>query len=1024
VSLGGWAIGQRAFVLLALLLLAGAGLVAATRLPAGIYPEVDFPRIVVVARGGDGEPAVYQRQVTIPLEQGLATTLGVRQVRARTIRGAAEISLLFAPGTDMWRALQLVQAQVNATRNALPAGTEFEVERLTPTAFPVVTYNLSGRVDGRDLRDLADQVVRPAIARVPGVGQVRVTGGDRREVEVVLDGERTAGLHLRLADVALRLRERLVQAAAGRTEGGAEAEAVMVSADPRDAAELAEVPIAVGGGGAAVTLGSIARVFEGHEDRTARVGGRRGETVILSVSRAEGASTSAVVEAVRAAVRDVARALPPGATLTPVYDQATLVEESVAGVRDAIALGVLLCLAVLGVSLRNLRAGLLAAAVVPAVLAACFVVMGLAGQSLNLMSLGGLAVAVGLVIDDAIIVVEAIARHLDEGVPPEEAARRGTDDLAAAVIGTTATTVVVFLPLAFVEGLVGSFFGALAGTLSAAVLLSMVVSLTAVPAVAARWFVPRAAHARESALDRFYARLAEWGARRRWVGAGLVVAAVAASAGLYAKVESGFLPAMDEGSFVLDYFLPAGTSLAETDRVAREIERVLRASPDVADFARRTGAELGPAAATTPNRGDIMVRLRPGRHTDAVIAALRQRVAEEVPRARTEFILVLQDVLNDLSGAPHPVEVKFFGEDTAVLARLAAEATTRLEHTRGLADLYSGVEPPARAAVFVVDQTASAALRRTPREVHDELSAAVAGVVVGSMRRFDRLVPVRVRYADAVRWDPERLLALPLPVDGVPGGVTLGAVAALRHERVASELFREDLQPVVTVTAELEGRDLGSVDRDVRAALRTLRLPAGYRMEYGGQQASQGEAFRNLAVVAVGGLLLTLLVLTAQFRRVRPSVAVLLTTPFALVGALLTLWATRTPLNVSSMMGVVLLVGLEVKSGILLLELAQAHAAAGMDPVAAVVEAGRRRIRPIMLTTTATLVGVAPLALGLGAGTDVLRPLAMAVLGGIAVSKFLNLVALPSLAVLCGLTSPPIPLSMKGSPRDTSLGTA
>jgi multidrug efflux pump subunit AcrB len=356
------------------------------------------------------------------------------------------------------------------------------------------------------------------------------------------------------------------------------------------------------------------------------------------------------------------------------------------------------------------------------------------------------------------------------------------------------------------------------------------------------------------------------------------------------------------------------------------------------------------------------------------------------------------------------VEVKLFGEDTAVLARLSEEVTARLGRVRGLADLYGGVEPPASAEVFVVDQTAAAALHRTPLEVHDELSAAVAGAHVGSMRRFDRLVPVRVRYADAVRWNTARLLALPLQLDGVSGAVPLSAVASLRHERVASELFHEDLQPVVTVTAELEGRDLGSVDRDVRSALAGLRLPPGYRVEHGGQQASQREAFRNLVVVALGGLLLTLLVLTAQFRRVRPSVAVLLTTPFAVVGALLTLWATGTALNVSSMMGCVLLVGLEVKSGILLLELAQSNAAAGMDPVTAVVEAGRRRIRPIMLTTTATLVGVAPLALGIGAGTDVLRPLAMAVLGGIAVSKFLNLVALPSLAVLCGLgEGPPSP---------------
>lgn len=1004
MSIGAWAIRQRAFVLLAVLLLAIGGVYAASGLSAGIYPEIDFPRIVVVARGGDAPPDVFQSAVTRPLEQSLATTLGVQRVRSRTIRGAAEISLTFAPGTDMWRALQFVQSQIATVRNGLPHELEYEAERLTPTAFPVVSFNLTGRIDPRDLRDLADLVVRPALARVQGVGQVRVLGGDTREVEVLVDPERVASLGLRPLDVAARLRERLTLAGAGRFELREQTVPALVSAEPRDLDDLGAVPIATTPAGA-VSLGNVAHVIDGHADRPSRVGGPGGETVLVSVSRAEGASTVAVVEAVRAAAHDVARALPRGVSLTPVYDQATLVEASVASVRDAIALGVLLCFVVLGLSLRNLRAGVVAATVVPAVLAATFLVMRALGQSLNIMSLGGMAVAVGLVIDDAIIVVEAIARHLEEGLTPPEASRRGADELAAAVIGTTATTVVVFVPLAFVEGVVGSFFGALATTLSAAVILSLVVSLTAVPAVAARVFKARAVTSGPSWLDALYARLAAWGAKRRWVGVAMLALSIAACVWIAPRVPSGFLPAMDEGSFVLDYFRPAGTSLRETEATAQALERVLRATPEVLTYARRTGAELGPATATTGNSGDIMVRLRARRTrtTEEVIDDVRARVAEEVPEARTEFIQVLQDVLNDLSGAPMPVEVKLFGEDPAVLATLSEEVTHRLEHVEGLADLYGGVEDPVRTDVFTVDREGAARLGRTPADVLDALSLAVSGHEAGAMRRVDRMVPIRVRYADAIRYEPERLLATPLAVDHVEGGVALGAVTALNHTVVTSEVFHEDLQPVVTVTAELEGRDLGSVDRDVRRALTGMRVPSGYRMELGGQQASQREAFRNLTAVALGGVLLTLLVLTAQFRRVRPSLAVLATTPFAIAGALVTLWVTHTPLNVSSLMGFVLLVGLEVKSGILLLEVAQQHESQGLDAVSAVVEAGRRRIRPIMLTTTATLFGVLPLALGLGAGTDVLRPLALAVLGGIALSKFMNLVALPSLAVAFGL---------------------
>lgn len=1011
MSLASWALRQRAFVLLALLLLAAAGLYSARALPAGIYPEVDFPRIVVVARGGDSPPEVFQSAVTRPLEQALATTLGVQRIRSRTVRGAAELSLLFAPGTEMNRALQLVQTQASNARASLPAGVELELERLTPTAFPVVTFNLAGRADGALLRDVAELVVRPALSRVPGVGLVRVVGGDAREVSVVLDPERAAALRLRPQEVALRLRERLSLGGGGRVERGSESLAAVLSGEAQDLEALRAVPLASAADGSPVPLGRVARVFAGHADRAVRVGGPEGETVVLSVSRAEGASTTAVVDEALRVARELAPSLPAGLTLRPVYDQAGLVEQSLHSVRDAIALGVALCLLVLGVSLRDARAGLLAALVVPFVLAATFLVLRLTGQTLNLMSLGGMAVAVGLVIDDAIIVVEAIARRLDEGLSPEEAARKGTGELTAAVLGTTATTVLVFAPLARLEGLLGSFFVALAGTLSAAVVLSMVVSLTAVPAAAALLLRPRAARERASRLDRYYAAVAAWGARRRWLGAALVLLSLAGCAALASRVQSGFLPALDEGAFVLDYFLPAGTSLAETERVARELERVLAATPEVERFARRTGAELGPAAATTMNRGDLMVRLRGSRRrsTEAVVEDVRARVAAEVPRARVEFVLVLADVLNDLSGTPRPVEVKLFGEEQATLERLAAEVATRLRRVRGLADLSDGLEPPTGVLRYEVDHLAASRLHLSSQVLLDTLSAGLAGASGGSYRWQDRLLPVRVRYPDAVRFAPERLLESPLLLDTPGAAVPLGSVLRLHRQRLRGELAHEDLLPVLSLTADVEGRDLGSVDRDVRAALAGLSLPPGYRLEVGGQASAQREAFASTAWVGAGGLLLTLLVLALQFRALRPSLAVLATAPLAVAGALLTLWLTGTRLDVSSAMGFVLLVGLEVKAGILLLEEAQLQARRGAPPERAVAEASARRIRPIMLTTTATLAGVAPLAAGLGAGTEVLRPLALVVLGGIAISKFLNLAALPSLALLFGLGAAPEP---------------
>ena len=1003
MDIGRWAIRNRAVVATALLVAIVGGLVAASTLPSGIYPEVDFPRIVVVARGGDAPPDVFITSVTRPLEEALVTVLGVRRVRSRTIRGSTEIGLQFVAGTDMWRALQLVESRVNEARGALPPGTEVEVERLTPTAFPIVTFNLSGPLDPRALHDIGEFVVRPALARVAGVGQVRVLGGDVREIEVELDPVRAAAHRLRPNDVATRIRNEVPFQAVGRFDRDRQLVTVLASAEAHGVEEIGSVPVTVAASGTPVPLSDIATVREGWVDRTVRVGGPRGETVLLSVSRLEGASTPDVVHGVEAVARDLARSFPRGVIIEPVYDQARLVTESIASVRDAIIVGIVLCLLVLGVSLRNARAGFIAALTVPATLAITFLSMKAFHQTINLMSLGGMAVAIGLVIDDAIVVIEAIARRLERHENPHDAAANGTRDMAPAVIGTTITTVIVFVPLAFVSGLVGDFFAALAITLSSAVVISLFVALIAVPALAGGALRATPNATRASRLERLYGAVANWGARHRIVGPLLLAVSIAAGIACARAMESGFLPEMDEGAFVMDYFLPAGTSLTETDAAARRIEHVLASQPEIETFSRRTGAELGPIAATQINRGDIMVRLVPGnrRHASAseVIARVRDRVQRAVPEARTEFVQVLQDVLNDLAGAPRPIEIKLFGDRYDRLADLSTQVVSRIGNVPGLVDLYSGVEAPAPSLVFRVDRDAAARTGRTPQDVADELQSVLAGVPAGFIRRGDRLVGIRVRYPDAVRFDPNAVLELPLLV-GDHDTVSIAALARPRPELAPSVLTHEGLQPVVIVTADHESRDLGSVMTDVRARLAGLHLPPGFRIEIGGQSESQRDTFVNLGAVLAFGLVLTLLVLVAQFRRIRPAIAVLLTTPFAITGALVTLWATHTPLNASSLMGCVLLVGLEVKSGILLLEVAEEFAASGMSYPEALAHAGERRIRPIMLTTTATMFGVLPLALGIGAGAELQRPLAIAVLGGIALSKFFNLIALPSLAVL------------------------
>jgi CzcA family heavy metal efflux pump len=999
VNLVAWASRRTALVWLGVLALAGGGLALGLRLPSGIYPEVEFPRIAVVARGGDAPPEVTQINLARPLETALATVMGLERIRSRTIRGATELSLLFAPGTDMWRALQLVESRLGEARSGLPAGVDLTAERLTTSSFPIVTFNLSGKLDPRRLRELGEFVLRPAISRVRGVGRVDVLGGDVREVEVVLDPARAAALRLRPSDVAEKLRAHAVLSAVGRVDDAHQLVTVVVSSEPRSLDDLRELPVAVGPEGGPIRLSAVATIEEGAEDRMTRVGGPGGETVLISVGRLPGASTPDVVARVLATTQEMRSALPAGVKLTVVYDQAQLVGESMRSVRDAILIGIVLCVAVIALFLRNVRAGLVAAVAVPLTLGATFLVIAVLGQTLNLMSLGGMAVAIGLVIDDAIVVVEAIGRRLEEGAVPAVAAEEGTRSMFAAVLGTTATTIVVFIPLAWLEGVVGRFFSALAVTLCAAVAISFVMAVVVVPVAATRWLVPRPIPPR-SRYAAGYLRLLSASLRRPWMGVALVAALIAVGVVSALEAPSGFLPSMDEGAFVLDYFLPAGTSLTDTDRVARKIEAVLEAHPAVATFSRRTGAELGPAAATEISRGDIMVRLRSGHRPplDEVLSELRAQLARDVPEARTEFMEVLQDVLNDLAGTPRPIELKLSGDDYTVLRRLAQEVAQRIEHVEGLVDLFAGFEGDAPELRFRVDAGATARLGRTPADVAADLEVALRGVVASSMRRFDRPLGIRVRYPDAVRFDASAVLTLPLSF-GPAGTVPVSAVAAPEREGAPTSLTRENLRPVVIVTADHEHRDLGSVMRDVQTRLRGLALPEGYHLELGGQYEGQQETFRNLAAVMGFGLVAVLLVLLVQFRSVRLALVVLLSAPLAIVGAVATLWITGTPLNASSLMGCVLLIGLVVKNGILLLEHAERAREQGASLEESLHQAGEVRVRPVLMTTVATLCGLLPLALGLGSGAELQRPLALAVIGGLVISTAISLLVLPALVV-------------------------
>jgi CzcA family heavy metal efflux pump len=984
-------------VLLVTGLLAVGGLIAQRSLPSDIYPPLRFPRIVAIARSGTLPGRSMALTVARPIEQQIMEVPGIRRVRSKTFRGATEISAQFDPGADIMEALQQVQNRVAELRSELPPGTELTIERLTTSAFPILSYNLTGGLPVADLRDTAFFVMRPDIARVPGVGRVEVLASDTREIEVVVDPTKLLAAGLTVKDVADALRAANTLVPVARYPRAGVQHLVLASGSWTSLADIEETAVPVKGG--ALHVADLSTVFFGSPDRVSLVTGNGQPAAVLNVSLQPGATILDVRDGVEQTLADLAHRLPSGLRVAKVYDLAGFVADAMASVRDAILIGGVLAVLVLYAFLRSWRITFAAALTLPLTVFSTFLFMYLFGETINLMSMGGLAVAIGLVIDDAVVVVENIHRHMASGHGSTSIAR-ATRELVAPVVGSTLTTVVVLVPLGFLSGVVGQFFRALSITLTVSVLLSLVLALTLIPLLA-RWAYRGTDTAPEPhRLEDAFGRTLDHVSRhpRRLVVAvlGLVVLAVL----LYGHVGTGFLPHMDEGGFVIDYISPAGSALEETDRRIRKVEQIVAQTPEVASFSRRTGSELG-LFATQPNKGDVVVRLKPrgerSRTADQVIDELRGKIKDLALDLDVEFVQLLQDMIGDLEGSPEPLEVKIFGDDPEKLVSIAEQVEPRLSPIKGLVDIV-GPQKGGPEVTWKIDGVAAGRMGLTVADVADQLKAAWLGEMPTELRLEERSVPVRVRYPDAIRLDGDRLAQTTIrSADG--HRVPVSSLA--RPETAAGEniLLRENLRPMALISARLEGRDLGRAVAEVRQKLAGFPLPPGYRLEIGGQLESQTQSFRELLTVLAIATSLVLVILVVEFRTFTPALLILGAAPLSFGGSLLLLLITGTELNVSSAMGFILLIGLVVKNGIVMIDYAHHLQAQGLPFDESVRRAARVRLRPILMTTLCTLFGLLPLALGLGAGAELQKPLALVVIGGLSLSTIVTLFFVPTFYV-------------------------
>ena len=1033
------------------------GVISFSRLPVDLLPDVSYPRLVVVTSYPEVAPSEMERQITEPIERQVASVPGVESVTSTSRDGVSLVNLRFAWGTDMDFAMLNTRERLDNVRGELPemAGRP-QILRVDPDSEPIMVISVAGD-DLWELRELAENVLRRRLEQLDGVAQAAVTGGLEREILVEVDPERLEALGISIAQVSEALAAANHQAAGGTILEGRSRFPLRTLGEFRSVAEIPDVvvgraPVSGGDGSRVVHLRDVARVTDGFADREslARYGGR--EAVGLLLFKESAANTVQVARLVDE-VLELLRAEFPQVTLEVAHSQAGFIADSIDNVVSALVLGGALAFLVLFLFLREPRYPVAVALAIPISVVGTFILMGVAGVSLNIMSLGGLALGVGMLVDNSIIVLENIFRHGREGEiapvgeDPMEASARGAGEVAGAITASTLTTIAVFLPIIYVEGVAGELFRDLSLTVAFSLLASLLVALTLLPAWAARFHSPSSGRppgvVRQllafwwsglrrvgrflfgrplGAFDAGFQRVAghyhgalEWSLDRRPLVLGLAGTALVVTLVVALTLDRDLLPPVDQGAFEVQVELAEGTALDRTDEVAREVEALLLGDPDVAAVFAHVGRDSRRLASSEDPSGlhtaEFQVRLRDGAPTEPVLARLRGPLAASAGGGaasagggnvtlRTGQATALGQLLG---GGEAAIAVRIRGPDLERAMDHAEELVERLAGADRLTNLRVGTERghPQLAVEILRDEASRFGLRA--RDVADGVEHGMRGMVATEFITFDRKVRVMVRLPDELRHDRATLERLQV------AGIPLRELIRVEEILGPAQIRREDQGRVVTVLADVAGGGLGRAIEQVEAVVAAGSPPPGLQVEVGGENEEMRRSFRDLGLAFALALVLVFMILAGQFESLVHPFTILAAVPLALVGAVLALLVTGEGLNTMSLIGMVILVGIVVNDSIVKVDFIVRGRARGLRVREAVVEAGRVRFRPIVMTTVTTALGLLPMALGIGRGADLRAPLAIAVIGGLLVATLLTLIVVPVLfSVLEDLRAPDV----------------
>ncbi len=1046
-------------IIFLIITLALVGGYLAFTIPIAVFPTTNFPRIIIGI--DNGVMPIDQMMVTItrPVEEAVGSVLGIEDVRSITSRGSAEIDLFFSWHVNMFQTLERVNAAIARVRPELPPTATIQTHRLEFSSFPILGYGLTSKtVPQAELYQLATYEMKPRLTALPGVGSILIQGMDVPEFHITPDPAKLLVTHITVSDILNAVDHANLIQSPGLLTRDHQLFLDLISGQVHNPPEIANIFIKDAPDGTPIYVRNVATVSSGIAPNYTITTTNDKPAVLVNINRQRESNTMQVATEVKAELKKIEKTLPPGVEVSNWYDQSWIVGESIKSVRDAILIGIILASAVLVLFLQDWGSSFIAGMVIPISILMTFIALKVLGESFNLMSLGGLAAAVGLIIDDAIVVVENTVLRREAGEGRYEAVAHSLRELTTPLIGSTLTPIVVFVPLIAITGVTGVFFRALAVTVGVALFCSLTLALTwtpnlclyllrqkprpesdlksgdeggAVPVSAlsdaaeddppgdpvevasGQTDMRRMMELEERSMGKTISRVIgfydHWFRRileRPWLLAILGVFLVFTSYYCYKRIGSDLLPKMDEGSFILDYVTPPGASLQETNRMIEHILKIVHSVPEVTNTSRRTGLQLGLAAVTEANTGDISVKLKTHRSRTVwqIMDEIRRKVNQQEPAVEVDFTQKLQDMIGDLTSAPQPIYIELFNPSEPLLKQWAirvADAIARIQMNgkHPVVDIDDGIASTTSGPVidFHVNTAKAAQAGFTPQNVVTEADAMLDGVTASQPVVVNDIpYALRIRFPQAYR---SSLSSMRNTLLISPTGklASLGTLASMRELPGQIEILQDHQLRYVAVTARLEGLDMGHGIAAVKKVMASLHLPPSIRVAYGGLYETQQKSFRDLVMVLFLAVIFVFLVLLFEFKSFSAPIAILASATLSTAGVLFALYITGTTFNLSSFMGLIMVIGIVAKNGILILDADGKFRAAGFSAKEAIVQAGRRRLRPIVMTALAAALGFLPLALALGAGSQMLQPLAIAVIGGILIAIVLSLVVTPTL---------------------------